>query len=49
VHNPGFAKEYQPCELTLNTSEDSREELPPAIEFIFYQRRDVHTPCGAPR
>jgi hypothetical protein len=33
----------------LNTSGDSREELPPTIEFIFYQRRNVQTPCGEPK
>jgi hypothetical protein len=49
VRLPEFWKQYEPCELTLSMLDDAGKEAPKYFEFIFYQRRDVQTPCTIPK
>jgi hypothetical protein len=49
VRLPDFWRLYEPCELTLNMSNSAGNEVPKSFEFIFYQRRDVQTPCTIPK
>lgn len=42
---PDFWKLYRPCQLTLTMSEDAGPHAPKSFEFVYYQRRDMPTPC----
>jgi hypothetical protein len=47
VHSPEFSEQYEACEITLQMPAERGAGVPSTFEFIYYQRRDVGTPCAA--
>jgi len=47
ARSPEFWKQYEPCQLTLSMPNDAGVRRPRSFEFIYYQRRDVQTPCAS--
>lgn len=49
IRQPGFTATYEQCEIILDVPPDRPPHTPGSFAFDYYQRRDVNTPCVAPK